>query len=57
MNKKIEKLEKVIKHDLEMAEIRFSLCKPNTLEYKFNQAVRITLKTILFDMRELKLIK
>jgi hypothetical protein len=48
-----------IQHDLKQAEARRDAFEKtygrDSREYGFNQAVVITLKTVLFDMRELRL--
>jgi hypothetical protein len=44
-----------IKHDIKQAEIRRDAFEIGTKEYSFNQATIIALKTVLFDIKELRL--
>lgn len=53
----MEELIRRINHDIKQAEARRDAFEKNTREYGFNQGIISALKTVLFDMRELKIIK
>ena len=44
-----------IQHDIKQAEARRDAFEKGTREYGFNQGIVAALKTVLFDMRELRL--
>jgi hypothetical protein len=44
-----------IKHDIKQAEARRDAFEEGTREYGFNQGIISALKTVLFDMKELRL--
>lgn len=44
-----------IQHDIKQAEARRDAFEKETMGYVFNHATIIALKTVLFDMRELRL--
>jgi hypothetical protein len=47
----------IINHDLKQAEIRRDAFSKDSQEYSFNHATVLALKCVLFDMKQLKLIK
>jgi hypothetical protein len=44
-----------IKDDIKKAEIRRDAFDKDSCQYEFNRAIIIALKTVLFDMKELRL--
>ena len=44
-----------IKDDIKKAEIRRDSFDKDSCQYEFNKAIVCTLKTVLFDMKELRL--
>lgn len=44
-----------INHDIKQAEIRRDAFEKDTKEYAFNKAIVLALKTVLFDIHELRL--
>jgi len=55
MKAKLKTLIERINHDIKSAEMRNESYNVSDDGYKFNHAQIITLKTVLFDMRELRL--
>jgi hypothetical protein len=53
----MEELVKRIEDDIKKAEARRDAFEKDTNGYVFNKAIVLALKTVLFDMRELKLIE
>ena len=53
----MEELINRIEHDIKQAEARRDECEKETREYGFNQGTVYALRTVLFDMRELNIIK
>lgn len=52
----MEELINRINHDIKQAEARRDAYEKGSREYGFNQGIIIALKTVLFDMKELKII-
>lgn len=46
-----------INHDIKKAELRRDSFSKDSQEYSFNHATVLALKTVLFDIKELKLLK
>lgn len=47
----------IIEHDIKSAEVRRDSFDKSSQEYSFNHATVLALKCVLFDARQLKLIK
>jgi len=54
---KIKKLIEIIENDIKNAELNRACFLTDSEYYKLYTATIYTLKTVLFDMRELKMIK